>query len=218
MAAPKKAENDPFSRFFRRPPKQARSRALVEAVLGAFEEQLAAGESLGPLRLETLIDRAGIGIGSFYEYFSNKESLLGVLVGQVTERNFQTLLGALDRDFASLDEFAEAFASSVVRAFLERPHTTRIVMEGIARFGLFRFIVEERDRFVVELARVVHRRYLPQASPDELHRSMLLLADAALGHLTAELMRDKHPDQARCTKDLTVLALAFLRARHPAAG
>lgn len=215
MTASKKVDQDPFSRFFRRPPKQARSRALVDAVLGAYEEQLAASES-HPLRLESLIERAGVGIGSFYEYFSNKESLLGVLVGQVTERNFRTLLAALDRDFASLDEFADAFAASVTHAFLERPHTTRIVMEGIARFGLFRFIVEERDRFVVELARVVHRRYLPHAPPEELHRALVLLADAAIGHVTAELVREKHPDEARSARELSALALAYLRARHPA--
>ena len=215
MAANKKAPDDPFTRFFRRPPKQARSRALVEAVLGAFEEQLAASESLAPLRLETLIERAGVGIGSFYEYFSNKDSLLGVLVGQVTERNFQTLMEALDQDFATLEEFTDAFAASVARAFLERPHTTRIVMEGIARFGLFRFIVEERDRFTVELARVVHRRYLPHAAPEALHRTILILADAAIGHVTADLMREKHPDQVSCAQALSAFGLAFLRARHP---
>lgn len=214
MPPSKRNDQDPFARFFRRPPKQARSRALVDAVLGAFEEQVAASESLAPLRLEALIERAGVGIGSFYEYFSNKESLLGVLVGQVTERNFRALLAALDRDFETMDAFAEAFARSVAVAFLERPHTTRIVMEGIARFGLHRFIVEERDRFVVELSRVVHRRYLPEEEPEAVHGSMLVLADAALGHLTAELMREKHPSVDRATRSLHALAMGFLSRRH----
>ena len=160
--------DDPFLRFFRRAPKQARSRALVGAVISAFEEQLANNESLGPLRLEQLIERAGVGIGSFYEYFSNKDSLVGVLIGQVTERNFQALLAPLDHEFASVEAFANEFALHVARTFLEKPYTTRMAMDGIGRFGLLRTIVLERDRFVGHLTPRV-QPFFPSVPAEELH-------------------------------------------------
>jgi AcrR family transcriptional regulator len=160
--------DDPFLRFFRRAPKQARSRALVGAVISAFEEQLANNESLGPLRLEQLIERAGVGIGSFYEYFSNKDSLVGVLIGQVTERNFQALLAPLDHEFASVEAFANEFALHVARTFLEKPYTTRMAIDGIGRFGLLRTIVLERDRFVGHLTPRV-QPFFPTVPAEELH-------------------------------------------------
>lgn len=208
--------DDPFLRFFRRAPKQARSRALVGAVISAFEEQLANNESLGPLRLEQLIERAGVGIGSFYEYFSNKDSLVGVLIGQVTERNFQALLAPLDHEFASVEAFANEFALHVARTFLEKPYTTRMAMDGIGRFGLLRTIVLERDRFVGHLTPRV-QPFFPTVPAEELHADLVMVADCALGRLSSSLMREKSPPVEPVAKELAALALAYLsRPRNKA--
>ena len=201
--------DDPFLRFFRRAPKQARSRALVGAVISAFEEQLANNESLGPLRLEQLIERAGVGIGSFYEYFSNKDSLVGVLIGQVTERNFQALLAPLDHEFASVEAFANEFALHVARTFLEKPYTTRMAIDGIGRFGLLRTIVLERDRFVGHLTPRV-QPFFPTVPAEELHAELVMVADCALGRLASALMREKSPAVEPVAKELAALALAYL--------
>jgi AcrR family transcriptional regulator len=201
--------DDPFLRFFRRAPKQARSRALVGAVISAFEEQLANNESLGPLRLEQLIERAGVGIGSFYEYFSNKDSLVGVLIGQVTERNFQALLAPLDHEFASVEAFANEFALHVARTFLEKPYTTRMAIDGIGRFGLLRTIVLERDRFVGHLTPRV-QPFFPTVPAEELHTDLVMIADCALGRLASALMREKSPAVEPVAKELAALALAYL--------
>ncbi len=208
-AVPMQKTDDPFLRFFRRAPKQARSRALVGAVISAFEEQLANNESLGPLRLEQLIERAGVGIGSFYEYFSNKDSLVGVLIGQVTERNFQALLAPLDHEFASVEAFANEFALHVARTFLEKPYTTRMAIDGIGRFGLLRTIVLERDRFVGHLTPRV-QPFFPTVPAEELHTDLVMIADCALGRLASALMREKSPAVEPVAKELAALALAYL--------
>ena len=182
---------------------------MVGAVISAFEEQLANNESLGPLRLEQLIERAGVGIGSFYEYFSNKDSLVGVLIGQVTERNFQALLAPLDHEFASVEAFANEFALHVARTFLEKPYTTRMAMDGIGRFGLLRTIVLERDRFVGHLTPRV-QPFFPSVPAEELHAELVMVADCALGRLASTLMREKSPAVEPVAKELAALALAYL--------
>lgn len=200
---------DPFARFFRRLPKQSRSRAVVQAVITAFEEQLVGSEDESNWRLERLAERAGIGIGSFYEYFSNKDSLLGALVGNVTERNFKELLAVVDQGHPTLEAFAEAFCRATARAYLLRPQTTRVVIAGIGRFGLLKFVVEERDRFVVQLAARVHP-HLPGVPLADVETRVRLAADAGMGHIASELARAAKPDVERVARDLTALTLALL--------
>jgi AcrR family transcriptional regulator len=182
----------------------------VEAVITAFEEQLVGSEDESGWRLERLAERAGIGIGSFYEYFSNKDSLLGALVGNVTERNFKNLLAVVDKQYASLDVFAHEFCHATTRAYLARPQTTRVVIAGIGRFGLFRFVIQERDRFVVSLASRVHQ-HMPHVPLAEVEDCVRLACDAGMGHITSELARHAKPDVEACGRRLTVMTLAMLR-------
>lgn len=55
--------------FFRREPKQPRSRALVEATVQAIDELIRRGEPIERVTIERVSQYAGIGMGSFYEYF-----------------------------------------------------------------------------------------------------------------------------------------------------
>jgi AcrR family transcriptional regulator len=60
----------------------------VSSAVQALDEQLRGGEGLSSVRIESIVRRAGIGIGSFCEYFSGKDALLGALIGRVTRENF----------------------------------------------------------------------------------------------------------------------------------
>ncbi|MEZ4266592.1 MAG: TetR/AcrR family transcriptional regulator [Myxococcota bacterium] len=72
----------------RRRPRQERSQSLVKAILDATAELLVAG---GPERTTTnkIAERAGVSIGSVYQYFPNKHALYEALaqryVGQLRE-------------------------------------------------------------------------------------------------------------------------------------
>lgn len=205
-----------FERFFRRAPKQSRSRAVVAAVITAFEEQLQREGSDDAASLAALLDRAGVGMGSFYEYFASRESLVGVLIGHVTERNFRGLLEVVDREHAAdLDAFIERCALAAARAYLEKPRVVRAVVLGIARLDLHAMIVAERDRFCEELASRA-ARFFPDVPRPELTRTLRTVADASMGILVAELERTTKPDveaSARTVSRLTRLLLDDMVAR-----
>lgn len=84
------ALDDIIGRYFRREPKQSRSRALVDAVVQATDDLIRRGEPIEQVTVERVSDLAGVGIGSFYEYFSSKDSVLGVLIGKIT-RSISTI-------------------------------------------------------------------------------------------------------------------------------
>lgn len=202
-------------RYFRREPRQSRSRALVDAVVEATDELIRRGESIDRVTVELVSERAGIAIGSFYEYFSSKDSVLGVLIGKVTRANFDELsrkLEALDHD--SLDAFTHAFATNVVDTYLAHPSRTRVIIEGIGRLGLITLVHEEKDRFAGVIA--VHAaRFLPGEPLDAIAATMRIVADAAMGVLGFTATRGGSIDRARIAEELAAMALTIIHRRHP---
>lgn len=80
----------------RKQPKQARSKATVEAILGATAQLL---ERFGYARTTTnaIAERAGVSIGSLYEYFPNKDAVVAAVMEQCLDEQFAAFAGTLER-------------------------------------------------------------------------------------------------------------------------
>ncbi len=74
----------------RRSPKQVRSRAIVDAIVQAGRELLAA-EGERSLTTNRIAERAGVSIGSLYRYFPNKDAVLGAIYDADTGRQVADL-------------------------------------------------------------------------------------------------------------------------------
>lgn len=192
---------DLFRGFLRRKPRQARSRALVEAVLDAAEEDLERAEHG---RLEALFARAGIAAGSFYEYFSSRDGLLGAVVARTTAVNFEELLAEIDRFVVDQQAFPEDAAgrsaleaavrfgaARVAERYLKDPVKTKLLLTAIARLGLLPTIHRERDRFAEAL--LVRARTLGHRSAPGEVATFRAIADAVTGIVISELFRDSTP-------------------------
>jgi AcrR family transcriptional regulator len=66
-----------------RKPRQERSKATVEAIVDAGFH-VVAERGLSATTTQHIADRAGIGIGSFYEYFPNKEAVFTEMYNRLT--------------------------------------------------------------------------------------------------------------------------------------
>ncbi|MEM9071347.1 MAG: hypothetical protein AAGE52_22770 [Myxococcota bacterium] len=224
-------QEDIFGRFLRRKPRQSRSRLLVEAVIDAFDELLRRDEEP---KLGGVAARAGIGVGSFYEYFTGRDALLGAFIGRVTRDNFQRLLAAFDDGTATakgtrekstvtekstahsgtLETIAEQMTAHVAATYLEHPRRMRVIFVGVARLGLVDVVVEERDRFARELAART-LPFVPHADLHELEETMVVVCDAVIGMVSGALYRSEI-NLERESNAMAQLATAVIRARHPA--
>lgn len=79
----------------RKRPRQARSTATVEAILEAAARILEAA-GLAALNTNAVAEKAGVSVGSLYQYFPAKESLLVTLI----RRNRARLTEAIERERA----------------------------------------------------------------------------------------------------------------------
>jgi len=117
----------------RKRPKQRRSRQVVDALIDATA-QVIAERGLEHATTNHIAARAGVSVGSLYQYFEDKQDLLEALLARLSNE----IAGAVDDSLASLmEEGVETVVRGLLTAVLR-------AMEG--RQGLY-----------LELARNWHR-------------------------------------------------------------
>ena len=114
----------------RRTPKQGRSRATVNAILQAAARILAA-DGYDDLQTNRVVEVAGVGIGSLYEYFPNKDALVLGLADQFAA----TLQRELQEAHSSLDGLGldDALARLVRTAFSVYERQPKLAAELLRR-------------------------------------------------------------------------------------
>lgn len=71
-------------------PKQARSQSTVEAILTAVTQIMDKDGAMG-LTTNKIAEKAGVSVGSLYQYFKNKESIFEAILLRITEENLKSL-------------------------------------------------------------------------------------------------------------------------------
>jgi AcrR family transcriptional regulator len=129
-------------------PRQARSRATFEEILEAAESLLRE-EGLEGLTVQAVLDRTGIGSGSFYARFDSHEALLRFLA-----LRFWGETAAGWSDFLRVDRWTGAPTRDVVSAFV------RVLVRWNSRFApelkahLGHAMAESEGRLLDEMAEV----------------------------------------------------------------
>ena len=74
----------------RRKPRQSRARITQEALIESFV-RLLHERPANEITIREITDLAGVGLGTFYEYFSKKEDLIALTIHQHVKNNAETL-------------------------------------------------------------------------------------------------------------------------------
>ncbi len=145
----------PAQQATQRKPQQVRAQEKVELILEAAIRLLEKG-GLPALTTNAVAERAGVSIGSLYQYFANKESILDALanreVGATAARVRRVMA---DASIASTEARVNAVVAAVAASYGDRRGAHRLVMEhsltrGGARISpllteLTSYLAHERD-------------------------------------------------------------------------
>ncbi len=196
---------------FRRAPRQRRSKSLVDAILIAATRLLAT-TPLERLSTTHIAERAGVSVGSLYQYFADRDSVvLGLVerftrelgdevVARIERRDDHTLAGVLG---AGIDAFVELHAR-------ER-RMVATLLPLIPMFQRVPFVRRVHDR-----ARGYVRRALEEHHQGELREGdmelMTFVASRAVEQvvLVATAERPELLDDPRFRGELTRLAARYL--------
>jgi AcrR family transcriptional regulator len=199
----------------RKTPKQARAQATVEAILTATAELLV---DLGYERTTTnaIARRAGVSIGSLYQYFPNKEALFTALCDQHMTEMTTLLLGEIATlRGRPLDEAIRPLVKALLRAHAVAPALHRVFIEQVPRItGLER--VQQVDRMLVDILSTELARRPEKLRPRDLELAVFILVHSvqAVTHAAILERPDALADDA-LADEISAMVLRYLLAEPP---
>jgi len=153
----------------RKRPRQERSRQTVEAILAAaaqvFERRgYAAGTT------DAIAVRAGVSVGSVYQYFPNKDAILVALVERHLEEGValvSQLLQEAREGPVELDALLRRFVEAMLALHQREPRLHRVLFEEIPLPASLRRELERREGAIAEqvAALLTEQLGLPLRSP-----------------------------------------------------
>jgi AcrR family transcriptional regulator len=120
----------------RRRPKQSRSRDTVEAILTASQQILLASGLQG-FNTNAVANRAGVSIGSLYQFFPGKEAILATLVRDMRRDMLADLIAA--QQSSNADDLAEQIGAMIdasLKHHLRAPELTEIIEQAEAQLPM----------------------------------------------------------------------------------
>ena len=195
----------------RKSPVQARSAASVEAILEATVQVLL---SVGKERLTTtrVARRAGVSVGTLYQYFPNKSSLLQA----VLRRHLQSVMDAIeqvcrDQEGNTLEEMATAVITTFLDAKMRHAKTSVAmysVSSDVDGVKIARQTGLHSGKAVAAMLATTSDRFTADTS---LVAAMLT---SAMAGVSRRLLEAPHPEKQfePLKQELIFLACAYLKA------
>ena len=198
----------------RRRPRQRRAHATVSAILEAAAEVFAR-EGYARATTNRIAARAGVSIGSLYQYFPNKDALLAALLEQhhadvhaVVERTFVTLADPA----VPLEEGLRELMDRLVALHHAKPLLTRALSAEVLHLSPVGVTAHEGDdQRARGLAALLTAR--PDVREGD-HAAMAHVLSHATGALTRWLVHDRPPgcDEAALVEEVVQLLTRYLRS------
>ena len=111
----------------RRKPRQSRARITQEALMESFV-RLLHERSAHEITIREITDVAGVGLGTFYEYFSKKEDLIALTIHQHVKGNAESLKNYAQslRELSTYSEL-QPYLEQIIRFQLEQMHLNQFL-------------------------------------------------------------------------------------------
>ena len=197
----------------RKQPAQGRSRftvrQIVEAAARVFEERGYAGANTN-----RIAERAGVSIGSLYQYFPNKESILAVLLEQHTQE-VANAVEAIRRHVAEephdLVGVLEHFVEDMVELHSKNPRLQHVLLDEAPRPPHLKARLPELEQAAVESTEILLRAN-PQVRVED-HRTAAYLAVQSIETLVHRFVVEP-PDEVsreRFAAELVEMLVRYLR-------
>jgi len=195
----------------RKSPVQARSTASVEAILEATVQVLL---DVGKERLTTtrVASRAGVSVGTLYQYFPNKSALLQAAL----QRHLVAVTEAVERvckeqEGETLRNMATALITAFLQAKMRNPKTSVALYAVSSDVDATRIVQQMGSRFNKAIVRMLATAREPLTTDPQLVASML---EGAMVGVSRRMLETGAPEKQvdALRRELIVVACAYLDA------
>ena len=192
----------------RRIPHQARAGETVAAILEGAAQVLEAG-GLAAFTTNAVAERAGVSIGTLYQYFADKNALLRTLAEREMSATLAAVAKALRGDSESTAEERErAMVRAIISAFHGRQRARKAVVQAVLAQGMTVEMLAPISAFIAQ-AGAEPRHGLARLSPEQ----VFVLSRALMGTIRAAVLEEQPFFKSRAFEDeLVRLIQSYLGA------
>lgn len=193
---------------------QERARQTVDTIMEATT-QLLLEKGLAKLSTNKIVERAGVSIGTLYQYFPSKESIYHKLLETQFNKNNERVLKELDAiDFRQTD--LRAGIVQLVETFLapysEKKKMHQILLQSIFSVEQMRFI-QKNDSKMIEKIKQKLSAHWKLEDESEWDRQLFILIYAAKGIQFGHLFHGKDISKDQLRDDLVEIIHSFLQRK-----
>lgn len=192
----------------RKAPQQERSKAIVNAI---YEATVRILPKLGSANVTTrkIADLAGISIGSLYQYFPNKDSVLVAVMDIVTKSlNAEVKKHIEELDGKSMEEATDAMVELGLRIFLKEKEKMREIYREAPQLGTLPLLLKLRQSVVERLAEEM-KKHEPGRTEEEYLRVSFVAVNSVMGVVQTMLYDET---QTYSIEDLSFELKAMLKS------
>lgn len=202
-----------YDAYLRKRPKQSRSRTVVEAILTAAGDVITrSDDDEESLTVQQVAERAGIGIGSLYDYFGDRKSLMAGLAAKVTEENLRAFEELLRRcETLALEQAVALVIGHAFDTYTKNKKVPRAVLRIAHRIGLMPTLAESQAEFARALGAMLRRR--KDVHVKDVDATAYVMTNAVMGVVHTLIWSDAVAFSSEALREaLTVMCLDHLRA------
>lgn len=200
-----------------KPRKQAcqdRSRATVDALIEATARILVK-EGFDGASTNRIAERAGVSVGSLYQYFPSKEALVAAVIDRHKQEILQVVRGALAEVAAApMEQAVRKLVGAAIKAHRIDPALHRVLAEQIPRMGKLENVEAfNRETYALFRAYLESRSHELRATDLGLATFVCVTSIEALTHTAVLHHSEMLTDQAieRLIDEATRLVVRYLQ-------
>ncbi len=184
----------------RRIPRQARAAETVAAILEAAAQVLEAG-GLPALTTNAVAERAGVSIGTLYQYFADKSAILHAIAEQELRTTFGKVAKLLTEEGSTpTEERVRAIVHAIINAFRGRQRARKAVVQAV-------FSESGGSAFQGPVAAFVSANAMGTLSEEQ----TFVLSRALLGAIRSAVLEEQRFLKSRSFEDeLVRMTMAYL--------
>jgi AcrR family transcriptional regulator len=196
-----------YDAYLRKQPKQSRSRTVVEAILTAAGDVINRSEDEEGLRVQDVAERAGVGIGSLYDYFGDRKSLMAGLAAKVTEENLRTFEEVLHRcEAVDLERSVALIVDHAFDTYTKSKKMPRAVLRIASKIGLMPTLADSQAEFARALAGMLRTR--TDVRVKDVDATAYVVTNAVMGVVHTVIWSDTPPFSSEALRAATT-AMCF---------
>tara|TARA_B100001971_G_scaffold84647_1_gene78238 strand:+ start:349475 stop:350083 length:609 start_codon:yes stop_codon:yes gene_type:complete len=179
-------------KFKKKKPKQERSQLMVESIVEAAARILNE-EKKENFTTNNIAEVAGVSIGSLYQYYKNKESILEDLLLKNVIKNIEMLLDekVIDNE-VDTKTFIRTIVTAQYDAWNERSILSKKLMQVAPKILDPSFILKNDEKLIMHFKDLIEKYAVKDIKSDNLDISLLLVINAVRMGIYQSFL---HPDK-----------------------